>query len=201
MRPHEYKVTIVFASALITIVASARNENLFAKIYTKACRLARWKDGRASPNLFSHVTIETIDIFCWRHRERDDCRMLRRDAVHSALRRLQLFQMSVTSSSSTTLEVAYRMPAEWEPHSACLLLYPHNGGTFRLDCRPAQEQVLQVARAISHHGKEDVVLFCINDTSMSRITIQTIRTKTTRHYPWQCVPVTIPGRAIPVPRL
>ena len=29
-------------------------------------------------------------------------------------------------------------PGEWAKHQACLILYPHNSGTFRL--QPAQEQ-------------------------------------------------------------
>jgi len=54
------------------------------------------------------------------------------------------------------------MPAEWEKHQACLILYPHNPSTFREDCIPAQEQVLSVAQAIATNGNEDVILFCKN---------------------------------------
>jgi agmatine deiminase len=67
------------------------------------------------------------------------------------------------SNTLTSTDYDYHMPAEWEPHSACLLLFPHNACTFRRHCRPAQDQVLQVARAIVHHGKEDVVLFCLDE--------------------------------------
>lgn len=62
------------------------------------------------------------------------------------------------------------MPAEWEqPHTACLILYPHNTGTFRHECRPAQEQVLEVAQAISTAGNEDVILFCKDSQTATKV--------------------------------
>jgi agmatine deiminase len=48
------------------------------------------------------------------------------------------------------------MPAEWTPHQACLILFPHNPQTFRLE--PAQKEVLNVARAIAMQGNETVYL-------------------------------------------
>ena len=57
----------------------------------------------------------------------------------------------------------FRMPAEWDPHEACLILYPHNPGVFRSEaskCDLARAEVRAVARAICYHGKENVVLFC-----------------------------------------
>jgi agmatine deiminase len=59
------------------------------------------------------------------------------------------------------------MPAEWHPHQACLLIYPHNTGVFRTDvlcsnvnCGPARLEMRNIARAICNVGKEDVVIFC-----------------------------------------
>jgi agmatine deiminase len=65
----------------------------------------------------------------------------------------------------------YHMPAEWEHHRACIILYPHNTGVFRSNsssdcddkcakCGPARLEVRNVARAIRDFGKEDVFLFC-----------------------------------------
>jgi agmatine deiminase len=53
------------------------------------------------------------------------------------------------------------MPAEWSPHSACLILFPHNPRTFRLE--KVQEEILHLAQQIAHQGKEDVYLLC-NDS-------------------------------------
>lgn len=51
-----------------------------------------------------------------------------------------------------------RMPAEWEPHRATLMTYPHNLSVFRAKCEPAGRQYRAVARAIAQF--EDVLLFC-----------------------------------------
>ena len=48
------------------------------------------------------------------------------------------------------------MPAEWHPHQACLILFPHNPQTFRLD--RVRKEVLNVARAIADQGDETVIL-------------------------------------------
>jgi agmatine deiminase len=51
-----------------------------------------------------------------------------------------------------------RWPAEWESHTACLILIPHNPRVFRVE--RAQAQVWNVARCIASSGDEDVLLFC-----------------------------------------
>jgi len=89
----------------------------------------------------------------------------------------------IDSTTTTCSSNSYYMPAEWERHNACLILYPHNTGVFRngIDseststspgtsssstititskCGPARAEVRNVARAICEHGKEDVFLFC-----------------------------------------
>ncbi len=43
----------------------------------------------------------------------------------------------------------YRMPAEFEPHRGCWLLWPERGDTWRLGARPAQQAFKAVATAIA----------------------------------------------------
>ena len=78
-----------------------------------------------------------------------------------------------------TPSLSYHMPAEWEHHRACLILYPHNTGVFRsstitkcdessngihseimIKCGPARMEVRNVARTICNYGQEDVFIFC-----------------------------------------
>jgi agmatine deiminase len=65
---------------------------------------------------------------------------------------------TITNSASDRSSSTITWPAEWGPHSACILLYPHNPGTYRLD-RVATE-FLAVVRSIQEKGEESVVLFC-----------------------------------------
>mmetsp|Transcript_14898 Transcript_14898/g.21328 ORF Transcript_14898/g.21328 Transcript_14898/m.21328 type:complete len:421 (-) Transcript_14898:181-1443(-) len=66
------------------------------------------------------------------------------------------------------LECSTWMPAEWHPHQACMIIYPHNTGVFRnsedekkqVKCGPAREEVRNVAMSIRDYGKEDVMIFC-----------------------------------------
>lgn len=63
--------------------------------------------------------------------------------------------------SSSALDI--HMPAEWHPHEACLIVYPHNTGVFRSEvskCDLARAEVRNVARAICNEGNENVFLFC-----------------------------------------
>ena len=65
---------------------------------------------------------------------------------------------SSSSSSSYDQQISFHMPAEWAPHSACLILWPHNRQTFRVDL--AQTQVLHLAQQVATQGQEDVFLLC-----------------------------------------
>ena len=58
---------------------------------------------------------------------------------------------------------SYRMPAEWQPHRACLLLCPHNAATFRL--ARVRAQFLHVARTIAA-AAEEVVLGCHDEAQL-----------------------------------
>eukprot|EP00980_Cylindrotheca_fusiformis_P011825 scaffold2816_cov121-Cylindrotheca_fusiformis.AAC.41 len=66
--------------------------------------------------------------------------------------------METQLDSNETIQSNLLMPGEWEPHQACLILYPHNPQTFRL--KKAQKEVLRVARAIAHQGGETVFMLC-----------------------------------------
>lgn len=65
---------------------------------------------------------------------------------------------STTATQKKTKCTLLHWPAEWSPHAACILLYPHNPRTYRLDrVIPA---FLAVARAIVEQGNESVLFFC-----------------------------------------
>ena len=51
--------------------------------------------------------------------------------------------------NSTPLENGYRMPAEFETHGGCWMLWPERGDTWRMGAKPAQASFVQVAEAIS----------------------------------------------------
>lgn len=68
---------------------------------------------------------------------------------------------------SATVRIAsdrQRMPAEWEPHAATIILYPHNPCTFRstddMDgkCEPARREARNVVRAIAECGEDVLVI-------------------------------------------
>lgn len=61
----------------------------------------------------------------------------------------------------------YHMPAEWAPHDACLMQYPHNPSTFRLP--QAKAQFLQIAKAIATDGEEPVIIFCPTERDASEV--------------------------------
>ncbi len=50
---------------------------------------------------------------------------------------------------STPLEDGYRMPAEFEPHKGCWMLWPERTDNWRLGAKPAQKAFANVATAIS----------------------------------------------------
>lgn len=50
---------------------------------------------------------------------------------------------------TTPRQDGFRMPAEWEPHRGCWMLWPERGDNWRLGARPAQAAFAAVASAIS----------------------------------------------------
>ena len=75
-----------------------------------------------------------------------------------------------------------RMPAEWEAHKACILLYPHNTETYPYLSR-AQSQVLQVARSIAQQGGEQVWLICRDED-----TVNDLKESSSENLLLSCVP-------------
>jgi agmatine deiminase len=51
--------------------------------------------------------------------------------------------------SSTPAADGFRMPAEWEPHSGCWMLWPERPDTWRWGAKPAQQAFAAVAEAIN----------------------------------------------------
>jgi agmatine deiminase len=74
---------------------------------------------------------------------------------------------SVNSDSDNSSCTNFCMPAEWAPHSACLILFPHNVHTFRLE--ETQNEILYLAEQIVQQGNEDVYLLCNNTESVELV--------------------------------
>jgi agmatine deiminase len=51
--------------------------------------------------------------------------------------------------NTTPVKDGYRMPAEFEPHRGCWMLWPQRGDTWRLGAKPAQRCFARVAAAIA----------------------------------------------------
>jgi agmatine deiminase len=82
-------------------------------------------------------------------------------------RREDRFHCKKTTMKASQSLSRIRMPAEWERHAACLILFPHNAATFRLSL--AQPQVLRVARTIATVGQEPVILFANDEMETFRL--------------------------------
>ena len=54
-----------------------------------------------------------------------------------------------TESPSTPVADGFHMPAEFEPHDRCYLIWPERTDTWRLGAKPAQEAFAAVATAVS----------------------------------------------------
>jgi agmatine deiminase len=50
---------------------------------------------------------------------------------------------------TTPREDGFRMPAEWEPHAGCYLIWPERPDNWRLGAKPAQAAFARVAEAIA----------------------------------------------------
>ena len=59
--------------------------------------------------------------------------------------------------TSTPREDGYRMPAEWEPHSGCWLIWPENTDNWRMGAKPVQQKFVEVASVIA---KSEPVTVC-----------------------------------------
>src|SRR6188768_200052 len=54
-----------------------------------------------------------------------------------------------TTLTTTPAGDGFRMPAEFEPHSGCWLLWPERSSNWRLGAKPAQQAFTAVATAIA----------------------------------------------------
>lgn len=66
--------------------------------------------------------------------------------------------MSITLTS-TPIEDGYRMPAEWETHSGCWLIWPENTDNWRMGAKPVQQKFIEVATTISQY---EPVTMCVS---------------------------------------
>lgn len=61
--------------------------------------------------------------------------------------------MSQTHTSTPAAD-GFRMPAEWEPHEGCWMLWPERPGCWRLGGKPAQAEFAAVAIEIAAAGEQ-----------------------------------------------
>lgn len=59
---------------------------------------------------------------------------------------------------ATPAEDGFRMPAEWEPHSGCYLVWPERPDNWRLGGKPAQAAWVEVASAIARTEQVTVLV-------------------------------------------
>ena len=78
-------------------------------------------------------------------------------------------------------ELFLYMPAEWMNHSACLILFPHNTGPFRVE--QASKEIIHLAFILATVGREAVYLLCKDDSDAKRV-LQQVETyvKSQRRY-------------------
>ena len=53
-----------------------------------------------------------------------------------------------------------RLPAEWEPHAAILLTWPHEGTDWAPCLEPAEETYTRICYHIATAGAEKLVILC-----------------------------------------
>jgi len=75
--------------------------------------------------------------------------------------------MAMHSSNKTPRDLGYRMPAEWEPHEAVWLAWPHDPVTFVKRIPQVEETYLQIIQAL--HGNEDVHLSVTDGRMRARV--------------------------------
>ncbi len=76
----------------------------------------------------------------------------------------RVYTTVATICKNLPAEGSLTMPAEWTPHQASLILFPHDPRTYRLG--PARKQVIEVARAIATKGKEHVYLLIKDEATL-----------------------------------
>ncbi len=69
---------------------------------------------------------------------------------------------------NTPKKCGYRMPAEWEPHDAVWLAFPHDEETFE-DLESVEQSYIGMITAISNSGDEEVRLLVLDEDMRSRV--------------------------------
>ena len=79
---------------------------------------------------------------------------------------------SVVNSQSTPAVLGYRMPAEWEPHEATWIAWPHN----RSDWPGKFPQILWIyADVVRHIARGELVRIVVNDAAHQRSAERTLK--------------------------
>lgn len=63
----------------------------------------------------------------------------------------------VRTLPGTPAQDGYRMPAEWEPHDGCWLVWPENTRIWRRNAEPAQRSLAMVANTLADTGEHVTV--------------------------------------------
>ncbi|MEK6776146.1 MAG: agmatine deiminase family protein [bacterium] len=71
------------------------------------------------------------------------------------------------SSNNTPAAMGYRMPAEWEPHEAVWLAWPHDPVTFPDRIPAVEETYVRIIQAL--HGSEDIHLSVTDERMRARV--------------------------------
>src|SRR5262249_3237417 len=81
-------------------------------------------------------------------------------------------------ASSTPTALGYRMPAEWEPHSATWLAWPHNTVTWPEQLPQAQAIFLSMIAALHEH---ESVHLLVNDAATAAQVAQQLSSRARQH--------------------
>ncbi|MBR6447025.1 MAG: agmatine deiminase family protein [Methanomicrobium sp.] len=68
----------------------------------------------------------------------------------------------------TPKKCGYRMPAEWEPHDAVWLAFPHDEETFE-DIDAVEKSYIEIITAIANSGGEEVRLLVLDEKMRARV--------------------------------
>lgn len=69
---------------------------------------------------------------------------------------------------ATPKKCGYRMPAEWEPHDAVWLAFPHDEETFE-ELDAVEQSYIKIITAIANSGGEEVRLLVLDETMRNRV--------------------------------
>ena len=61
-------------------------------------------------------------------------------------------------SGETPIKSGYRMPAEWEPHEATWLSWPHNKETWPQKLKEVQISYIQIIKALLYSEKVNLLI-------------------------------------------